>query len=202
MAVRSPPAGRRSGWGGGVVVGGLGTIALLTAAALAVVWSGAYNVAATEPHTSPVRWMLDTALQRSVRQRAGDGAAVAMDDARLASGARAYRAMCQHCHAAPGVERASWAEGMRPKPPKLAEAASRWSVEEIRWIVEHGIRMTGMPAFGPSHSAAETREIAAFVSQLPRMTPARYAALAPPTRGGDAHAAEHGGASKSSNPSK
>src|SRR3546814_5645724 len=62
--------------------------------------------------------------------------------------------MCAHCHGGIGASRAGWAETMRPKPPALAHAAQGWSLEEVNWIVDHGIKMSGMPAFGGTHEEA------------------------------------------------
>ena len=48
------------------------------------------------------------------------------------------------------------------------------SLAQLILIVEHGIKMTGMPAFGPSHSRDELESIAAFVDTLPRLTVTEY----------------------------
>ena len=64
------------------------------------------------------------------------------------------------------------------------EAATEWTTEEIYWIAENGIKMTGMPAFGPHHGPEEIAALAAFVSQLPGLSPEDYAAL---TGGGQGH---------------
>jgi mono/diheme cytochrome c family protein len=45
---------------------------------------------------------------------------------------------------------------------------------EVYWVVKHGIRMTGMPAFGPAHDERELWSIVAFVERLPRMSPEAY----------------------------
>lgn len=50
-------------------------------------------------------------------------------------------------------------------------------LQQIYWIVKHGLNMTGMPAFGPSHDDQASWGIAAFVSELPAMMPERYAEL-------------------------
>lgn len=114
----------------------LGVVAtLLAALALwpAVVYSGAYNVAASAPHAGAVRWTLDTALQRSVAQRAGDVRLPEDLPAEVvARGASEYAEYCAHCHGAPGQDPAEWSRGMRPEPPHLAEAATEWSAREIR----------------------------------------------------------------------
>ncbi|TFZ05009.1 c-type cytochrome [Ramlibacter rhizophilus] len=181
----------------GIFVGAFGLVVLMGLAGLAVVYTGAYNVAATEEHLAPTRWALATTMHRSVRQRAEEArGAEQVPPAMLAAGARAYHSMCQHCHAGPGVEREPWADGMRPRPPHLTEAATEWEPGEIFWIVRHGIKMTGMPAFGPTHDDEAIRGIAAFVKALPAMTPERYAQLGarkPETPGGHDHGPGAGG---------
>jgi mono/diheme cytochrome c family protein len=144
---------------------------------LAVVYSGAYNVAASDPHSDAVRWTLDTTMRRSVQSRAGEvELPEEFPEDAIAQGARKYAEYCAHCHGAPGQEPAEWSRGMRPEPPHLTEAATEWSAEEIRWIVENGIKMSGMPAFG-THEAEEVLAITAFVQELPGLSAADYAAM-------------------------
>ncbi|HEV7368443.1 cytochrome c [Arenibaculum sp.] len=188
-----PLPGKRVGdWkksaGLGVVAGAVAVLALLGIVGLFVVYTGSYNVAATEEHASFTRWAFDTTFHNSVESRADDIVAPeAVTAEMIAVGAGSYKSTCQHCHAGPGVERAEWASGMRPRPPHLAEAAAEWEPEEVFWIVRHGIKMTGMPAFGPSHDDETLWSIAAFVKQLPGMTPEQYAALGDAQEGGGHH---------------
>jgi len=72
----------------------------------------------------------------------------------IAAGAGEYKSKCEHCHGGVDASRAGWAETMRPIPPALAHAAQRWSIGEAHWIVRHGVKMSGMPAFGPTHDEA------------------------------------------------
>lgn len=175
--------------GAGVAAGALGVVAVLAGIGLFVVYSGAYNVAATEEHMSFTRWAFETTLHNSVEGRAtGVGAPPSITPAMLTAGASAYKSMCQHCHAGPGVERSEWASGMRPRPPHLTEAAARWERHQIFWIAKHGIKMTGMPAFGPSHDDQTLWGIATFVSELPAMTPERYKAMGAAAGSGGDHA--------------
>lgn len=162
----------------GLVGGVVGTILVGVVVWLLVVYTGAYNVAATDQHADAVRWTLDTTLRRSVAQRADD---VALPESIprnvLAEGARHYAESCAHCHGAPGREPAEWSRGMLPEPPHLVEAATEWAPEEIHWIVENGIKMSGMPAFGPHHDEDELLALTAFVSALPGLSEGDYAAL-------------------------
>lgn len=162
----------------GAVAGVVGVLAALGIAGLAVIYTGSFNVAATEEHGAFTRWAFDTTFHNAVEHRAaGIAAPEPATPAALEAGASAYKSMCQHCHAGPGVERAAWASGMRPRPPHLAEAAAHWEPEEVFWLVRHGVKMSGMPAFGPSHDDAAIWTIVAFVKALPAMTPERYASL-------------------------
>lgn len=162
----------------GIAVGAVGALVVAAIAWLTVVYTGAYNVAATEPHTDAVRWTFDTTMHRSIENRAQQVALPEQfSDALIAEGARHYDGSCIHCHGAPGQEPAEWSRGMRPEPPLLVEGAAEWSSEEIHWIVENGIKMTGMPAFGPHHEPEEIEAITAFVTQLPGLSRQEYAAL-------------------------
>lgn len=160
------------------VLGVVATLLVLLGVALAVVLAGAYNVAATYPHTQGVRWALDTTMERSVRRRAEQvGPPPGFTDAQVRKGFEHYGHNCIWCHGAPGHDPAGWSRGMRPEPPFMPEAARRWSPAELFWIVKHGIRMTGMPAFGPHHPDEEIWEIVALLQRLPELSPEQYRRL-------------------------
>src|SRR3546814_5025427 len=98
--------------------------------------------------------------------------------------------MGAHFHVGIDASRAGWAETMRPKPPALAHAAQGWSLEEVNWIVDHGIKMSGMPAFGGTHEEATIWNIAAFVKALPEMSAEQYASY-PAEHGEEERSEEH-----------
>lgn len=161
------------------LLGALAAAMLLVAGAVAVVLTGGYNVAATDAHSSLGAWALNTNFTRSV-QRQADGVEQPgeLTRAMVDAGAGEYKTMCEHCHGGVGTGRAEWAEGMRPKPPALAEAADDWSAAEVFWLVRHGAKMTGMPAFGETHDDTTMWNIAAFVKAMPDMSAEQYAAYA------------------------
>lgn len=92
----------------------------------------------------------------------------------VAKGGRHYRESRQTCHAGPGAERGEMARGLRPAPPELAREATHWSSAELFWIVKHGIKMTGMPAWGESHGDEDLWTIVAFLERLPKLSPKEY----------------------------
>jgi mono/diheme cytochrome c family protein len=168
----------------GILAGALGAVLLMAGIALFVILSGTYNVAATERHTALGQWALDTTFRNSVESRAaGIDPPATFTAAMLEAGAGEYKAMCEHCHGGVGTDRAEWAEGMLPLPPALAEETGEWSHAEVFWLVRHGAKLTGMPAFGPTHEDAPLWNIAGFVKALPEMSGEEYAG----------YASEHGG---------
>ena len=165
----------------GLFLGILLTLLTLLAGAavwLTVAYTGRYNVAASDRHRDAVRWTLDSTMHRSVSRRAGSvRMPVSVPEGMQEAGARHYAESCAHCHGAPGRGPAGWSRGMRPEPPHLTEAAAEWSPEELLWIIENGIKMSGMPAFGTHLGPEDTVAIAAFVRGLPDLTAEDYAAM-------------------------
>jgi mono/diheme cytochrome c family protein len=151
------------------------TPVVLALLSLGFIYSGLYNVAASKPHTRLEFWVLSTTMENSVQARA-EQAQVPQDfEARVTKeGFRHYRLICETCHGAPGVEPSEIGKGLNPEPPELKEEAEEWSPAELFWIVKHGIKMSGMPAFGKTQSDEALWRVVAFVKKLPQIEPAEY----------------------------
>jgi len=68
-----------------------------------------------------------------------------------------------------------FAKGLYPLPPKLESRGIQAMTDaETFWVVKNGIKMTGMPAFGPTHDDEELWGIVAFWRRLPGMKPEQY----------------------------
>jgi mono/diheme cytochrome c family protein len=160
----------------------LATVVIAYAAAILAgvgfIYAGAYDIAATDAHWGITRWVMETARVRSIRVHATGVAVPAGLDApaNLPIGVAHYAEHCAVCHGAPGVPKGDVAQGMYPQPPELALAAQQYSDAELFWIVKHGIKMTGMPAWA-DHGDAELWATVAFVKKLPSMSEAAYAKL-------------------------
>jgi mono/diheme cytochrome c family protein len=157
---------------------GIGALLLLVAAAAAAIYAGLYNVAADIPHTQPVYWLFDTVRQRSVAARARDIVVPNdLDDTnRISRGAGQYAEMCSGCHLAPGMKRTEISRGLYPRAPELRRKTDLTPAEQF-WIVKHGVKMTGMPAWGVTHEDELLWDVVAFVRKLPELTPEQYEAL-------------------------
>jgi len=82
---------------------------------------------------------------------------------------------CAICHGNDGSGDTMMGHGMYPKPPDLrAPATQHRSDGEIFWIIENGVRLTGMPAFGGTggeHGNPEDSwKLVHFIRHLPTLT--------------------------------
>jgi mono/diheme cytochrome c family protein len=156
-------------------------VAALVAAIPGLFWigAGAYDVSVTKPHSGPIEWVLEAAVERSIREHAKDVAipeATDLTDPALAARAIGhYSVACATCHGAPGHAAAPWMV-LYPQPSDLTDetVVARWSDSELYWIVKNGIKDTGMIALGPTHQESDLWAVSAFVRQLPQMSGERY----------------------------
>ena len=170
-----------------ILVGFFLAIAMLAITGLGVIYSGAYKIAATVPHTSIGSWILDTTKRRAIKvQGRGIQAPERFSDEQVRQGFKQFNEMCVTCHGAPGMEPSEVGKGLLPQPPNLVEVVRRWDRPHLFWIIKNGIKMTGMPGFGPTHSDSEIWDIVAFVETLPNMTAGQYGGMT-----SDHHAEPH-----------
>lgn len=155
-------------------------LVIAAAGLVGVVYSGVYNVAASDPHERWVTWLLDTTAANSIRRHARTVQVPPWSEEDVLAGALHHRAKCVQCHGAPGIERGEIGQGLQPRPPQLSKAATEWLPRELFWIVKHGIKLTGMPAFGLSLPDREIWQIVAFLQRLPGLTPQHYQAITQP----------------------
>lgn len=171
-------------------------LVLLAAGAVVVAYSGVIDVSALRSDPAPVEWFLVTARRHSIESRIEGMAVPPLDDpAAVAEGMEHYHEMCVTCHGAPGVEPSEIGKGLNPMPPDLTRhELDDEEAAEFFWIVGNGIRSTGMPAFGATHTDEQIWQIVAFLRQLPELSPEDYAArvAAAGLEGGGGHHHEAG----------
>jgi mono/diheme cytochrome c family protein len=92
----------------------------------------------------------------------------------LAEARAHYADHCAQCHANNGSGDTPMGRGMWPKPPDLRlERTQNLSDGELFWIIENGIRFTGMPAWSTGTKEGETASwhLVHFIRRLVRITP-------------------------------
>lgn len=147
-------------------------------AGMAFGWSGAMQISASSGHWRVTDWFLHWVMRNSVRTYSlFQAPADPRDDTGLISAAGHYRQACEVCHGAPGVRPSPVMQRATPPAPDLARTAGQWRDRELFWIIQHGVKYTGMPAWGASDRPDEVRRMVGFVRRLPGMTPQQYRAL-------------------------
>lgn len=88
----------------------------------------------------------------------------------VSQGQELFLGSCAQCHAADG--RADTSLGRTMAPPAMDLTSSHvqhWSDAELFWIIQNGVRLTGMPAWHSSISENDTWKLARFIHHLPHL---------------------------------
>ena len=150
---------------------------ILILGAFLFVWSGFYNIAATRPHYALTFSMIGMLRERSIEVHSDEIKVPDLKNAALKEKAVIhYHEMCRLCHGAPGYPPEEFSEGLYPSPPVMASGKiqSELSDSEIFWVLKNGLKMTGMPAFGPTHNDEILWGLVALSRDIPGITPSQY----------------------------
>jgi cytochrome c553 len=159
------------------LIGGLvGMIAAF--GGLLVATSGVIPIKASSGHWAITEWFLQFSKTRSVAMHTlGMTLPDLSDPALVMRGAGAYESGCRPCHGSPELHNPRIARAMLPPPPYLPERVPTWEPEELFYIVKHGIKFTGMPAWPAQARDDEVRAVVAFLLKFPSLDKAGYAEL-------------------------
>ena len=139
---------------------------------------GAYLVT-TGLSARPQPGTLETVAARAVRGlviRARAGAMtipVANSDEVIAEGREHFADHCAVCHANDGSGNTEMGRGLYPKAPDMRLPATQsLSDAELFYIIENGVRFTGMPGWSTGTKDGETASwhLVHFIRRLPHMT--------------------------------
>jgi len=151
------------------------TLVVLIAALLVFIYSGWYDVSAMNEESGISKWVLETTMDNSVESRSKNISIPYLNDSlMIKEGFEHYSEMCVSCHGAPGKEETELSKGLNPSAPYLPEDVKDMDPREIFWITKYGIKMTGMPAWGKTHSDDKIWALVTFVKKLPNMSVEEY----------------------------
>jgi mono/diheme cytochrome c family protein len=78
---------------------------------------------------------------------------------------------CAVCHGNDGSGKGELGGGLYPKPPDLRASRTQSLTDgELFYIIENGVRFTGMPAFGGEHAPIDNWHLVRFIRHLPSLT--------------------------------
>jgi thiosulfate dehydrogenase len=149
------------------VVGFVAGAIVLAVTVAAYFRMGLAPVAVSAPPMPFEHTLAHAALHAKVEKAANVQPPVEVTEATLLSGARTYRAACAVCHGLPGSGKTTLQKGMYPDPPDLlnGKGVTDDPVGSTHWVVQHGIRMTGMPSFESTFSDTQLWEVSLLLTR-------------------------------------
>jgi cytochrome c553 len=155
-------------------------LALAAAAGVLVMVSGVVPIKASSGHWRITAFALGFAMKRSVATHTLGGEPLDLDDeALVVRGAGHYHTGCLPCHGRPDTAYFSQVmQRMTPPPPFLPDVLAQWEPDELFYIVKHGVKFTGMPAWPSPQRDDEVRAVVAFLLRLPGLDAQAYQRLA------------------------
>jgi len=146
-------------------------IALIVLAAASIMHDGLSSRAKpTAMETMLARKARRMAMPEGARKQQNPvaGTAENLRDARLH-----FADHCTICHSNDGSGDTMIGHNLYPKPPDLrAQETQKLADGELFWIIENGVRFTGMPAFGGAHgSEDDSWKLVRFIRHLPQLSP-------------------------------
>jgi mono/diheme cytochrome c family protein len=158
-----------------IILSVLITLAVLFVFFLIYIYSGWHNVSAMNEESGMMKWVFNTTKNHSIESRLGDISVPDLKNSSLIKeGFEHYNEMCVGCHGSPGTGESEFSKSLNPPAPYLVETVKGADAKELFWITKNGIRMTGMPAWGKTHSDDKIWAIVAFMKKLPEMTAEDY----------------------------
>ena len=153
-------------------------LAVLAVAGFLVAASGIVPIKASSGHWAITAWLLHFTMRRSIATHTLGLKVPSLDDPSLVlRGAGHYETGCRPCHGSPNLPHPRIPQQMTPHPPYLPPRVSEWDPDELFYIVKHGVKFTGMPAWPTQQRDDEVWAIVAFLRTLPELDAEEYRRL-------------------------
>jgi mono/diheme cytochrome c family protein len=98
----------------------------------------------------------------------------------VSQGQEVFLGSCAQCHGADGRGDTNVGRNMAPPAMDLSSShVQHWNDAELFWIIQNGVRLTGMPSWKSSISGNDTWKLARFIHNLPRLDAASTSTAVP-----------------------
>lgn len=120
----------------------------MTTGALCTVGLRVVDVTNDAEPSSPERWLASHVFQMKVRaQKPQHPVHFATTEDDLERASSLYQQMCAVCHGGSRGRMAPFAKSFSPRPPQFVIQASARPTWMDAYVIQHGVRWTGMPSF-------------------------------------------------------
>ena len=157
----------------GMVLGITVLLAIVLTIGVGVFKLGLIPVNADVPPSGLETRFIPIAVRASVASHAEEQPnPVSPTDENLIAGGEVYNELCARCHGTPGRGPSVLGASFYPPAPQFPVQASAYTEGELFWIVKHGIRNTGMPAWGRLLTDQDIWKVVAVLRRLNSLPPA------------------------------
>lgn len=158
------------------VIGVFVTLALLLVGGYGFLKLGVFPVHADTPAGGLETWLANVGRDAAVgRAATKEPNPMSTNDENLLKGMHVYMENCQGCHGGSDSS-ARMGRNLYPRAPQFGKRSPNEPDAELFWIVKHGIRLTGMPAYGseqePMLTVDEIWRVVLFVKSTTTLPPA------------------------------
>jgi mono/diheme cytochrome c family protein len=155
-----------------VLLGAVLILAILLLAALAITRLGLMPVTADGSHSSLEARIMPAVLHASISRHASQETnPVLLNEDNLKAAVDTYKAMCARCHSTPEGKPSIYGQSFYPPAPQLAKGMAQYTDSQLFWVIKHGIRNTGMPAWGSMLSDDEIWQIVSLLNNSQDLPP-------------------------------
>jgi mono/diheme cytochrome c family protein len=155
-----------------ILLGVVLTLALLLLSGLVVTMFGLMPVGADGAHSRLEARIMPVVLHASiVRHASGETSPVPLNEDNLKTGVDTYKAMCARCHSTPEGKASTYGQSFYPPAPQLPKGMAEYTDAQLFWVIKHGIRNTGMPAWGSMLSDEEIWQLVSLLRNSQDLPP-------------------------------
>jgi mono/diheme cytochrome c family protein len=155
------------------LLGIIATIVALFVVGLIVVKTGRIDFSADQIPSDTEKHFAMSAVDASTDRHALDVKnPLPANEATLVSGADLYMNHCAGCHGLPSNRDSVFANSFNPPVPVFFKDAPDMPENQNFYIIQHGIRWTGMPAWNKTLSDTQIWQLVTLLSNIEKLPPA------------------------------
>jgi len=157
---------------GGIIIG----VLALAGGVYAYLHYGLFDMRADRPNGRLEMAYMNDAMDRYAGRHAPKVRnPLPLTDATLIGGIAVYKSNCAGCHGGPDMPESALGAGFNPPAPQFVKDAPDMPENQNYWIIRHGVKMTGMPAWEKVLAESDIWKVTTFVGrmgELDKLSPA------------------------------